>query len=158
MKAKTRTGTALAAAAAALILSGCGNPEMSGSGAPAAPITPLQSQPAPAPAPSEPSGISAASPGSSAEAPPAAAPPAGAPAEILIKGFKFPDQLSVRPGTEITVRNEDLEAHSVTADSGTAFDMIIQNGTGTFTAPAEPGTYAYHCIFHGNMRGTLTVK
>ena len=29
---------------------------------------------------------------------------------------------------------------------------------GTFTAPTEPGTYPYHCIFHGNMHGTITVK
>lgn len=156
MKAKTRSATALAAAWAALILSGCGNPEMSGSGAPAASTTPSQSQSVPAP--SKPGGTGAASPGPSAAAPPAAAPPAGAPAEILIKAFKFSEQQSVSPGAEITVRNEDLEAHSVSADTGNAFDVIIQPGKGTFTAPTEPGTYAYHCTFHGNMRGTLTVK
>jgi plastocyanin len=32
------------------------------------------------------------------------------------------------------------------------------NGTTTFTAPIKPGTYPYHCNFHGNMKGTLTVK
>jgi plastocyanin len=64
----------------------------------------------------------------------------------------------VRPGATITVTNEDIEAHTVTADTGNAFDAIIKVGTGTFTAPTKPGTYPYHCIFHGNMKGTLTVK
>lgn len=61
-------------------------------------------------------------------------------------------------GAEITVTNEDIEAHTITADTGTAFDATIKVGTGTFRAPTEPGTYPYHCNFHGNMKGTLTVK
>ena len=28
---------------------------------------------------------------------------------------------------------------------------------GEFTAPAEPGTYAFHCAIHASMTGTLTV-
>ncbi|MBT2594553.1 hypothetical protein [Arthrobacter sp. ISL-72] len=62
------------------------------------------------------------------------------------------------PGTLVTVINEDIEAHTITADTGAAFDAVIKVGPGTFTAPTEPETYSYHCIFHGNMHGTLTVK
>ena len=62
------------------------------------------------------------------------------------------------PGAETTVTNEDIEAHTITADTGDAFDVNTQAGSTTFTAPTEPGTYPYHCNFHGNMKGTLTVK
>ena len=65
---------------------------------------------------------------------------------------------TVSPGTMLTVSNDDMEAHTITADAGSALDASIKVGTGTFTAPAEPGTYPYRCTFHGNMRGTLTVK
>ncbi|MFP5368576.1 MAG: cupredoxin domain-containing protein, partial [Actinomycetes bacterium] len=124
---------------------GCGG--MSGSGTTAAPTLTEQFPSAPdattEPAPST-SGT-----GSS---------PAAAAAEILIKGFKYQGAETVSPGAEITVTNEDVEAHTITADTGNTFDANIEVGTGTFTAPTEPGTYPYHCNFHGNMKGTLTVK
>ncbi|XAS63781.1 cupredoxin domain-containing protein [Micrococcaceae bacterium Sec5.8] len=84
--------------------------------------------------------------------------PAAVPAEIMIKGFKYQGAETVSPGTVVAVTNEDIEAHSITADTGAAFDTTIKAGAGTFTAPIEPGTYPYHCIFHGNMHGTITVK
>ncbi len=147
MKAKTRTGSTLglAAAATVLVLSGCGG--MSGSGTTAAPTVTEQFPSAPA-ATTEPAPSTTATPSS----------PAAAPAEILIKGFKYQGGEAVSPGAEITVINEDIEAHTITADTGDAFDVNTQVGTTTFTAPTEPGTYSYHCNFHGNMKGTLTVK
>ena len=148
MKAKTRTGSALglAAAAAALVLSGCGG--MSGSGTTAAPTLTEQFPSAPA-ATTEPA-PTASGTGST---------PAAEPAEILIKGFKYQGGETVSPGAEITGTNEDKEPHTVTADTGDAFDVTIKGGgTTTFTAPTEPGTYPYHCTFHGNMKGILTVK
>ncbi|MET3707829.1 cupredoxin domain-containing protein [Arthrobacter sp. UYEF6] len=144
----TRKFLGLAAAAASLLaLAGCGTPGMSGSGTTAAPtVTERSASAVPttqAPAPSN------SSPGSS---------PAAAAAKILIKGFKYQGSETVSPGATISVVNEDVEAHTITADTGAAFDTTIQAGAGSFTAPAEPGTYPYHCIFHGNMKGTLTVK
>ncbi|MDI3196225.1 cupredoxin domain-containing protein [Pseudarthrobacter sp. AL07] len=145
MTANSRTTRALglAAAAAALALSGCGNPGMPGPG-----TTTAAEQPTAAPATTE-TTASTPSPASSA---------AAASAKILIKGFTYKGAETVSPGTEITVTNEDIEAHTITADTGAAFDANIKPGTGTFTAPTEPGTYPYHCTFHGNMKGTLTVK
>ena len=56
------------------------------------------------------------------------------------------------------VQNSDSVAHTVTADSGDAFDVTIQGGaTAHFTAPSKPGTYKFHCTFHSNMHGSLTV-
>ena len=149
MKANTRTLSAfgLAATVAMLALSGCGAPGTSGSGTTAAPTT-TERSPSALPATTEPV-PSTSSPGSS---------PAAASAEILIKGFKYQGAETVSPGATIRVTNEDIEAHTITADTDNAFDAAIKVGTGTFTAPTKPGTYPYHCTFHGNMKGTLAVK
>ncbi|MBT2585609.1 cupredoxin domain-containing protein [Arthrobacter sp. ISL-95] len=149
MKKTTKTVSTLAltaAAAVTLILSGCGNNGMSGSDATAAPTLTKEF-------PSAPAATLEATPSPSSEDPSTAAA-----AEILIKGFKYQDTQLINPGTTITVTNEDIEAHSLTADTPGAFDLTIKPGTATFTAPTTPGTYPYHCIFHANMKGTLTVK
>ena len=77
---------------------------------------------------------------------------------ITIKDFKYTTPASVAPGAKITVKNLDSQAHTVTADSGGAFDDQSQPGNSTFTAPTTPGTYPYHCTFHPEMHGTLVVK
>lgn len=143
MKTNIRTTwtLGLAAAMALFALSSCGNAGMAGSGTASAPTA----QPTSVPATIAPT----SSPGLSSTA---------APAEIVIKGFKYQGAETVSPGATISVTNEDIEAHTITADTANAFDATIKVGTDTFTAPTEPGTYPYHCIFHGNMKGTLTVK
>lgn len=84
---------------------------------------------------------------------------AGAPA-ITIKDFEYGEPLTVAPGAVVTVTNMDSAGHTVTADEGEAFDVDVEGsgGTATFTAPSAPGSYPYHCTYHPNMRGTLTVK
>jgi plastocyanin len=79
---------------------------------------------------------------------------------ISIKGFAYQGPATVAPGATITVTNLDSTEHTVTADDGAAFDVEIKEngGTATLTAPAKPGTYLYHCKYHSNMHGTLTVK
>lgn len=63
------------------------------------------------------------------------------------------------PGATVLVINKDNAAHTVTADSGNAFDGKATPGqTTSFTAPTKPGSYAFHCDYHGNMHGTLVVK
>jgi plastocyanin len=80
-------------------------------------------------------------------------------ASITIRNFDFGAPVSVAPGAVVSVVNMDSAAHTVTADQGSAFDVDIRGGgTATFTAPTTPGTYAYHCTYHPNMHGTLTVK
>jgi plastocyanin len=83
---------------------------------------------------------------------------ATAAATIHIKSFAYSGADSVPAGSTVTVMNMDTEAHTVTADNG-SFDAVVKAGTSiTFTAPANPGTYTYHCTYHSNMHGTLTVK
>jgi plastocyanin len=80
-------------------------------------------------------------------------------AMIMIKDFKYITPASVRPGATVSVMNMDGQAHTVTADSGGAFDDTAAGGsTTTFKAPMKPGSYPFHCTFHGNMHGVLVVK
>lgn len=78
-------------------------------------------------------------------------------AVITIKDYAYDGPSSVSAGATVTVTNEDDVAHTVTDDDG-SFDVNIAGGaTESFTAPDEPGDYAFHCTFHSNMTATLTV-
>ncbi|MBT2526830.1 cupredoxin domain-containing protein [Streptomyces sp. ISL-99] len=82
-------------------------------------------------------------------------------ARITIKNFTFkPADLTVGPGTKVTVINEDSTPHTVTASDSKAFDTgnIAAGKTVTFTAPTSAGTYAYICTIHQYMKGSLTVR
>ena len=79
--------------------------------------------------------------------------------KIAIADMKFSAPLTVAPGATVTVVNSDSVEHTVTADSGNAFNVEVgDNGTATFTAPTQPGTYAYHCTYHPMMHGQLIVQ
>ena len=79
--------------------------------------------------------------------------------KISIADMKFSAPLTVTPGATVTVVNSDSAEHTVTADSGNAFNAEVgDNGTATFTAPTQPGTYAYHCTYHPMMHGQLIVQ
>ena len=80
-------------------------------------------------------------------------------AKITIKDYAYSGAKTVAPGTKVMITNDDSEAHTVTADSGSAFDVDIAPGkTATLTAPSKAGSYAYHCTYHSNMHGTLQVS
>jgi plastocyanin len=105
-------------------------------------------------------GEAAAAPTTSSSSSPAAsssAPPSAAEVVVHISGFAYQVAASVSPGATVSVMNMDGEAHTVTADEG-AFDVVVAGGaTSTFTAPTTPGTYAFHCTYHANMHGVLSV-
>lgn len=86
--------------------------------------------------------------------------PAASATAITIRGFSYQTPTAVSSGATVTVTNMDTDAHSVTADEGSAFDVNVtgSGGTATFTAPSKPGSYPFHCFFHPDMHGTLTVK
>jgi plastocyanin len=88
-----------------------------------------------------------------------AAPAAASAATITIADMKFGEPVTVPPGAQITVKNDDSAEHSVTSDAAGKFDVEVDGKEqGTLTAPTEPGEYAYHCTYHPSMHGTLTVK
>jgi len=87
-----------------------------------------------------------------------AAAPAGAP------GYA-PASVTVVIGVNSTVTwtNNDIAAHTVTADNTTGGTAVFDSGnlpagqafTYNFTTP---GTYTYHCDYHAWMKGTVIVK
>lgn len=78
-------------------------------------------------------------------------------ATITIADFEYVGPASIAPGTQITVVNEDSQAHTLTAEDAGGFDAVVPPGESvTFTAPAA-GSYPYICIYHSNMSGTLEV-
>jgi plastocyanin len=77
----------------------------------------------------------------------------------MIMGMSFGEPITVPPGAQITIKNDDSAEHSVTSDTAGKFDVDVDgNEQGTLTAPTEPGEYAYHCTYHPSMHGTLIVK
>lgn len=80
-------------------------------------------------------------------------------ATITIANMAFPGPLTVSPGAEITVVNNDSVEHSVTSVKQGAFDVEVDGGDKkTLIAPSEPGEYPYKCKYHASMKGTLIVK
>jgi plastocyanin len=58
----------------------------------------------------------------------------------------------------VKVVNADTVPHNLTADDGGfATGDLEPNGTATFTAPGEPGRYAFNCTLHRGMSGALVV-
>lgn len=85
--------------------------------------------------------------------------PSTSAALITIKNYGYQGPTSVKPGATVMVKNEDTVNHTVTSDTGGAFDVIATaSATVTFKAPTKPGTYPYHCTYHSNMHGSLVVK
>jgi plastocyanin len=87
------------------------------------------------------------------------APAAAGSATITIADMSFGQPITVSPGAQITIKNDDSAEHSVTSDTAGKFDVEVEGKEqGTLTAPTEPGEYAFHCKYHSSMHGTLTVK
>jgi plastocyanin len=89
----------------------------------------------------------------------AATPAAAHGVAIEIKGFAYnPASIDVPVGTTVTWTNNDTTAHTVTQDGGGFSSPTINPGeTYSFTFD-KAGTYTYHCEFHANMTGSITVK
>jgi len=69
-----------------------------------------------------------------------------------------PSTLTIAVGDTVTWTNADGRPHTVTSDGG-AFDSgnLDEGGAFSFTF-SEPGTYTYHCNYHGEMQATVIVQ
>ncbi len=97
------------------------------------------------------------------------APARAADSSVAISGFAFaPSAVTIGVGDTVTWRNSDDAPHSVTAEGG-AFDSspgcapessesCLTNGEQYSRAFDQPGTFAYFCVIHTNMRGTVVVR
>jgi plastocyanin len=76
---------------------------------------------------------------------------------VIVKSVYGPDPVEVAPGTTVTWFNEDRTPHTATAVDH-AFDSgyMAQGATWSRTFDT-PGTYAYFCLYHPRMRGTVIV-
>ena len=73
--------------------------------------------------------------------------------------MNYGEPVTVPPGAQIAIKNNDSVEHSVTSDTAGKFTVDVDgNEQGTLTAPSEPGEYAFHCKYHPSMHGTLIVK
>jgi plastocyanin len=89
----------------------------------------------------------------------APAPAAPAAATITIASNNFGEPITVPPGAQITVVNDDSVEHSVTSRTAGQFDVHVDGDQqGTLTAPTQPGEYAFYCVYHPSMAGTLIVR
>lgn len=96
---------------------------------------------------------------SGSEATSAPAPASASAATITIASMNYGDPVTVPPGAQIAIKNNDSVEHSVTSDTAGKFTVDVDgNEQGTLTAPSEPGEYAFHCKYHPSMHGTLIVK
>lgn len=93
----------------------------------------------------------------------AAALPQPASAVTMSNNTYSPAKLTVAKGTTVTWTNKEAKPHTVTADDNSfASKPMKENDTFSFKFD-KPGTFAYHCAFHGGnggkgMAGTVTVK
>ena len=73
-----------------------------------------------------------------------------------------PTGLTITAGTIVTWQNGGATTHSVTSDTSEPFNFDIGPGSSNTHTFNTPGTYAYHCRFHGapgsGMHGTITVN
>jgi plastocyanin len=79
---------------------------------------------------------------------------------VVAKNIAFANDLTVEPGEQFTLDNQDSTAHTLTADDGSFDSKEVAGGATSdpITPPQEPGTYKFHCEIHSSMHGTLTVK
>jgi len=78
---------------------------------------------------------------------------------ITMANMSFGEPITVAPGATVTIKNDDSAEHSVTSQTEGKFDVHVDAGEqGTLTAPTEPGKYAFYCVYHPSMKGTLIVQ
>jgi plastocyanin len=69
-----------------------------------------------------------------------------------------PATMTISVGDTVTWTNADGRPHTVTSDGG-AFDSgNLDEGQAFSFTFSEPGTYTYHCNYHGEMQATIVVE
>jgi plastocyanin/uncharacterized membrane protein len=77
---------------------------------------------------------------------------------VTMRQMQFdPPTLSVAPGDTVEWKNEDIYAHTVTADDNSFDSGPIQPGTAWKMTFQHPATVGYHCRPHPNMKAKLVV-
>ncbi len=78
---------------------------------------------------------------------------------VEIADFDFsPRELTVQDGTAITWANSDSAPHDATDEAGSWGTGILKQGESATITFDSPGTYAYFCTIHPDMKATLVVE
>lgn len=103
------------------------------------------------------SSSSAATPATSSGS---SASPGGGAGAVTIKDYKYgPASLTVPVGTAVKFTNRDSTPHTATSKEAGLFESgPIDSGKSGTIKLEEAGTFAYYCVFHPFMKGTITVK
>jgi plastocyanin len=79
--------------------------------------------------------------------------------EITIENYAYsPAQITVAAGTKINWTNKDKIAHTVTADDKSFDSGLLKTNAGFSKIFSSPGTFAYHCTPHPNMKAQIVVQ
>ena len=97
------------------------------------------------------------SPGPSASPSPTPSASPSLAATISISSFEYVVPPSVRPGAQVSVVNQDREAHTVTVDRGAVRLTVLPGETAVFTAPSQVGSHPLTCDLHAGMDAVLVV-
>jgi plastocyanin len=151
-----RLSLALLAGAVA-VLAGCSADDPTADGDPAPQPTTGPSSAADEAEPTGPGGPDGTD-GGDATAGPATAPEGPVWSDVLtIEDRRYhPDDLLAGAERELTIRNLDDEAHTVTSFDG-AIDVEVGPGEEVEILTPEPGAYLYSCRFHPEMGGEIDV-
>ena len=86
--------------------------------------------------------------------------PANAPATVItIKNFDFSPMTTTIPvGGSVTWTNMDGEIHTVVSLDGTFRSVALDQGDSFTFRFTKPGTYAYLCSVHPQMKAQIIVK
>ena len=85
-------------------------------------------------------------------------PSANPPHAVIMKQVRFqPAEINVEPGDTVEWKNEDIFAHTVTANDGSFDSGLIQPGRSWKMTVKNAGTIGYHCRPHPNMMAKLVV-
>lgn len=79
--------------------------------------------------------------------------------EVTIADFSFsPPTATVAVGTEVTWNNVDSTEHTVTSLQGTFGSDTLRTGDEFTHSFGKPGTFAYRCAIHPEMKGKVHVE
>lgn len=79
-------------------------------------------------------------------------------AKVEIVDFAYaPATVTIQSGGKVTWLNQDSTEHTATLDDGSFSSGDLAEGKLKSDSFKVPGTYAYHCEIHPEMKGTVEV-
>jgi plastocyanin len=79
---------------------------------------------------------------------------------VTIKDYIYkPASITVPKGTTVTFTNRDSTPHTATSKEAGVFESgSIETGKSGEIKLEKSGTFAYYCLFHPFMKGTIVVE